>query len=139
VFNVVLDQNVHCRPIAVAHKPKVAQRLGVHCKLAAAVKPICRSDLLALHIKDAHPPTAAVFDAAAALSSAPDAAAGAGQQFDLNARTISAVVIAFLVASLAASAGVGGGAFFVPLYMLALGFGECCAQVTACWPGVLIL
>jgi hypothetical protein len=33
-------------------------------------------------------------------------------------------VIAFMVASLAASAGVGGGAFFVPLYMLALGYGK---------------
>jgi uncharacterized membrane protein YfcA len=56
--------------------------------------------------------------AAAAVQSAVD------QPFEFTARTISAVVIAFLVASLAASAGVGGGAFFVPLYMLALGFGE---------------
>jgi hypothetical protein len=87
---------------------------------------LCCSGLLALHIKDAHLPTAAVLPATAQLQ---DAAAGAGQQFDLNARTVSAVVIAFLVASLAASAGVGGGAFFVPLYMLALGFGECCALV----------
>lgn len=48
---------------------------------------------------------------------------GGQQQFEPNAGTISAVVIAFMVASLAASAGVGGGAFFVPLYITLLGFG----------------
>jgi len=52
------------------------------------------------------------------------AGAAADQPFELDARSISAVIVAFLVASLAASAGVGGGAFFVPLYMLALGFGR---------------
>lgn len=100
----------------------------MHYKPAPAVKRVCCSKLLALHAKDAHPPTATLADASAAVLSAPATDAG-GQQFDLNARTISAVVIAFLVASLAASAGVGGGAFFVPLYMLALGFGECCARM----------
>jgi hypothetical protein len=76
--------------------------------------------------RQAVPPTAAPAAAAAEpLSGPPGAAAGsADQPFEWTARTISAVVIAFMVASLAASAGVGGGAFFVPLYMLALGYGE---------------
>jgi uncharacterized membrane protein YfcA len=77
---------------------------------------------------------------------AADVAAAASQSdgdqpFEFTARTISAVVIAFLVASLAASAGVGGGAFFVPLYMLALGFGEgtgCCLIYVWLWPVVSI-
>lgn len=58
-----------------------------------------------------------------AAAAAADDAGQQQQPFEPTARSISAVVIAFLVASLAASAGVGGGAFFVPLFITLLGFG----------------
>jgi uncharacterized membrane protein YfcA len=52
-------------------------------------------------------------------------AAAAAEPFVLNAGSIVALVVCFLVSSLSSSAGLGGGAFFVPLYEIALRFSEC--------------
>lgn len=62
---------------------------------------------------------------AAATLRADDPAAGRGDSlppFQWDGRNILALAVSFLVAALAASAGVGGGVFFTPLAIVCLSF-----------------
>lgn len=48
---------------------------------------------------------------------------GADRPFELDTQTVTALATCMVVAALANSAGIGGGAFIVPLMSLGLGFG----------------
>ncbi|WIA29116.1 hypothetical protein OEZ86_011627 [Tetradesmus obliquus] len=91
--------------------------------LGLAAAAVCSADRLeSSNARAAWPLSASAAQGSSILQASVQASAVAAeqQQFVLDTRNIVALMVAFLVASLAASAGVGGGAFFVPLAMVCL-------------------